>query len=259
MCCVLYDWAMRCNRRFGLSLAVLAVLWAVNPAISLGSGRRDDNLLLGFPEGIRQSVPQLFSTTNLVVLSLGGALTASQWNTPREKGYDDTLERRAKNEAVFNFGNAWGNGLTQAAVAAGCWGAGKVFGCRRLRSFGFEAGVALAGSAVAATALKEAVSRRRPDGGHGSFPSGHTTSAFAVVPAAFKHGGWKAGVPACLAGLATGLGRMEDHRHYLSDVTAGATLGLLFGTAACGTGGGWVPKPHVSGRVVGFEWSLDEI
>jgi membrane-associated phospholipid phosphatase len=78
--------------------------------------------------------------------------------------------------------------------------------------------------------LKVTVSRERPNGeDDNSFPSGHTSNAFALATVAEHHYGWKVGVPAyALAGV-IGASRVEQGKHFLSDVLAGATLGFLAG------------------------------
>jgi len=46
---------------------------------------------------------------------------------------------------------------------------------------------------------------------------------------ASHHYGWKVGVPAYVLASGIGLSRIESNRHNLSDVLAGATLGLIVG------------------------------
>jgi membrane-associated phospholipid phosphatase len=78
--------------------------------------------------------------------------------------------------------------------------------------------------------LKVAVGRERPNGqDNQSFPSGHTANAFALAVVAERHYGWKIGVPAyALAGL-MGASRVNQDKHWVSDVFAGATLGYIAG------------------------------
>jgi membrane-associated phospholipid phosphatase len=218
--------------------------------------RRDENLFFGLPGGLVQTAPRLFTNNSLYIFLAGTAFTASVWNTPKERGYDDYLERTAKHEGIYDAGNFWGNGLCQGVLAVGTWGAGRIFHKEKCQAFGFDAATALVGSAGVAWGLKFAVNRTRPNGAQYSFPSGHTCSAFSIVPAAWKYWGWEAGLPAILLGVTTGLGRMEDHMHYLSDVAAGATIGLLVGQAACGAGGPWVPQLKLSWNRPTAEWTF---
>jgi membrane-associated phospholipid phosphatase len=61
-----------------------------------------------------------------------------------------------------------------------------------------------------------------------SFP-GHASTAFSLATVAQHHYGWKVGVPAYALASCIGLTRIESNRHNLSDVLAGATLGIIVG------------------------------
>jgi membrane-associated phospholipid phosphatase len=78
--------------------------------------------------------------------------------------------------------------------------------------------------------LKYSVQRTRPDASDTlSFPSGHASTAFSLAAVANHHYGWKVGVPAYVLASGIGLSRIESNRHHLSDVLAGATIGLIVG------------------------------
>src|SRR6266545_4270400 len=92
-------------------------------------------------------------------------------------------------------------------------------------------------------ALKYAVGRRRPRNTdqtfdvstfsrNSSFPSGHTTEAFAVasVIASQSDAVWVKGVAYSSAAL-VGFARIHHQAHFLSDVTAGALIGTAVGRA----------------------------
>lgn len=89
------------------------------------------------------------------------------------------------------------------------------------------------GSAIALSeALKYSVGRPRPyqepDARGRSFPSGHTTAAFAGAAYWQRRYGWKAGAPAYALAAATGYSRIWSKNHYWSDVIAGAAIGTIF-------------------------------
>jgi len=103
-----------------------------------------------------------------------------------------------------------------------------------MKRTGFEMGRSLVYTGLVVTTLKVAVHRTRPNGGPYSFPSGHTAAAFAVAPVLASRLGPAAGIPAYVVAAATGLGRMEDSKHYLSDVIFGAAVGTAIGVAVSG-------------------------
>ena len=79
--------------------------------------------------------------------------------------------------------------------------------------------------------LKVTVREQRPGNKNerDSFPSGHSTIAFAFGGYILEEHGWQWGVPALLMSIFTGASRINDNRHYLHDVVAGATIGLAYG------------------------------
>ncbi len=81
-------------------------------------------------------------------------------------------------------------------------------------------------------ALKRTVTRMRPnEANHLSFPSGHTSSVFAVAGVLAYHYPWYVGIPSIAAASLVGLSRVDLKAHFPSDVIAGAGLGLFFATA----------------------------
>jgi membrane-associated phospholipid phosphatase len=78
-------------------------------------------------------------------------------------------------------------------------------------------------------AIKVSTQRSRPNGEPFSFPSGHTSSSFAAATVLQRHFGWKAGVPAYAVATYVGASRIQQNRHYLSDVAFGAALGIVVG------------------------------
>lgn len=79
--------------------------------------------------------------------------------------------------------------------------------------------------------LKRTTNVTRPDGSNNhSFPSGHTATAFMTATMLAKEYGHKSpwiGIGAYSVASATGLMRMANNKHWLSDVMMGAGIGIL--------------------------------
>jgi len=75
--------------------------------------------------------------------------------------------------------------------------------------------------------LKATVDERRPNGGHYSFPSGHTSSSFSCAEFLRERYGWRYGLPAYVAATFVAYSRVESDNHYVHDVAAGAAIGIL--------------------------------
>lgn len=147
---------------------------------------------------------------------------------------------------LARVGNGFGNPrYFLPVIGAGVIG-GLVFHQPGLTQWGIqtaEAG-ALAGAAV--TVIKEIVGRPRPFqtgdpdqispfSGYQSFPSGHTTAvaAFATVLAARVHNPWLKGLVYGGA-FVTGFARINDDKHWLSDVIVGGLIGHAAGRFVLG-------------------------
>ncbi len=90
----------------------------------------------------------------------------------------------------------------------------------------------------------------------GSFPSGHTSAMFATSTVLLRRWGWRAGVPAYLLATYAGTTRLEN-KHYLSDVTFGAALGIAVGLVVNLPGGGPEIAPLVGPGRAGVAVSID--
>lgn len=89
---------------------------------------------------------------------------------------------------------------------------------------------ATAYAGMATNILKYTVREKRPYGDHrNSFPSGHTTTAFVFASVVAQRHPWYVGVPAYMLATLVAFQRINENRHYLHDVIAGATIGISFG------------------------------
>lgn len=138
--------------------------------------------------------------------------------------------------AISHAGSVYGLG----AVATTFYLLGRKNNDYRARETGLLSAEALVDSMITEEALKQITQRARPsaggerseffDGGT-SFPSGHSTQAWAVaavIASEYKH---RPAVQIAAYGIASAVSvaRFTVHKHYLSDVVAGSALGYGIG------------------------------
>jgi membrane-associated phospholipid phosphatase len=138
------------------------------------------------------------------------------------------------------------------------WAGGRLAGDDGTAAAGLRATEAIGAGLVVTGVVKLVAGRARPDlpgrdpgrfaflrglregSDYSSFPSGHTTVAFAAASALTAHaartgggGGdrWAVGVPLYAAATLAGLSRMYEDRHWASDVAGGALVGTVAGGA----------------------------
>lgn len=98
------------------------------------------------------------------------------------------------------------------------------------RAGALQAGGAMGVAALTATALKYTFPETRPDGSdRRSFPSGHTSVAFAAATSIAERRGLGEGIPALAVAGMVGLARVKADKHHWYDVAAGGALGVASG------------------------------
>jgi membrane-associated phospholipid phosphatase len=142
-------------------------------------------------------------------------------------------------EKFSETGATLGGGAVVGAAAVGVFVGGRLAHGERFRAFSYDLFEATLVNAAYTDVLKVAVRRERPDGSDNkSFPSGHTSNAFTWATLVERHYGWKAAIPAYAVAAAIGASRVTQGAHYLSDVVAGATLGVIVGRTVARLNGG---------------------
>jgi membrane-associated phospholipid phosphatase len=122
---------------------------------------------------------------------------------------------------------------------------GKATGKPHVTAMGRNGLLALTDAAIATYALKYSLARERPyhnDGagrffkGKDGFPSGHATLTFAVATAVARSPRCPRWVALASYGVASAasVSRWGVHKHFPSDVVAGAALGFLIGNSVAG-------------------------
>jgi membrane-associated phospholipid phosphatase len=168
----------------------------------------------------------VFNGDNLVPFLVGGtaAATASFFDQDvRDSFQGDTQD--CGDALETGAGPVW-----STVFVAGMFTAGRFSQGSRFRAVTYDMLDAAVVNFGYTGLRKVAVGRERPnEQDNKSFPSGHASNSFALAAVAERHYGWKVGVPAYLVAGLVGASRLEQDKHYLSDVVAGAALGCIVG------------------------------
>jgi len=174
-------------------------------------------------------------TTRENLATLGVGLGAA-WGAGR---FDQEIARSELNselnqgtalDSVFEAGEYLGGSLAQVGGAFATYGLGKAFDHPGVEELGRDLVRAQVVTQSLTMGVKLIVGRERPDGSNQrSFPSGHASGAFASATVLQRHYGWKAAFPAYAVAGYVATSRLNEGRHYLSDVVFGAAVGILVG------------------------------
>jgi membrane-associated phospholipid phosphatase len=169
-----------------------------------------------------------------------------------------TLSTSASLEETFGSGAVLGGMPVQFGGALATYAIGRATNRPKLAAVGGDLVRAQLVAQTLSYGLKYSVKRTRPDGTSFSFPSGHTSVSFASASVLQRHFGWKAGIPAYAVAAYVAGSRVQQERHYLSDVVFGAAIGMVAGrTVTIGRGDArfaLAPTVVRGGGGVGFTW-----
>jgi membrane-associated phospholipid phosphatase len=236
-------------------MRVRRLVAAVSAVVMLGSGMPAHGQTQVPADSGSGGKPPLFGRRDLYVAAGFAAATAAVAPLDRQLAHSLQNEALQANRmlSTSSFGarllGSPGAGLLGGAV----YGAGRLTGNRGMARVGLHTAEAVFIGDLVTGGVKVIAGRKRPylapDDPYDfrfmrglkadslrSFPSGHTTSAFAAaaavtVEAAYS---WKSGstfVGAGLFGAASivGLSRMYNNKHWASDVAVGAAIGTFVG------------------------------
>ena len=165
------------------------------------------------------------SLDTAVVLAAGGgaAALAHVW----DKDLVTELEINPQLNNALEPGSKYGAFAIMLGGSFAVYGVGRVSGHPHLSVVGADLVRGQIVSQLWAQALKYTVQRERPDQSNSaSFPSGHAAGGFAAAAVLSRHYGWKAAIPAYIGATYIAAARVHDNKHYLSDVTFGAAMGI---------------------------------
>jgi membrane-associated phospholipid phosphatase len=152
---------------------------------------------------------------------------------------DKPVDRFVKKHQGSGVMRDWGNvGKIMPVALAGAAAGAVAFGDGRMQNIGLISLESIAGAAALSIGTKRIVGRARPseelgpvrrtaDKSNASFPSNHSTVAFAAVtPFAQEYDApWLYGLAAV-----SSIGRVANRQHWVSDVVGGAAIGYAVGS-----------------------------
>ena len=188
-----------------------------------GDGRRT---MSRFVPNLGRNLAGVVSPRNAGMLGLG--VSAAGMGRLLDGPTHNYFSLRPRAPGFGRFGQKAGGVGVVAPLTVGLFAAGRASHDTRFRAATYDLAQSMFVSQTYTTALKMSVGRTRPDGSNRlSFPSGHTASAFTFAAVTDHHYGRRAGIAAYTAAGLIGLSRMERNKHHVSDVVAGAVLGIV--------------------------------
>jgi hypothetical protein len=154
-----------------------------------------------------------------------------------ENNGDDQVENHfRKHGSQLNtfwdtVGDAGGNPGTHFALAGGMYFLSLARGDTRTYEVSKTMLSALAINGITTLALKAALRTESPNGDENGWPSGHTSSSFALATVLYESYGPWVGIPALGFAAFVGYERIDARNHDFSDVVSGALLGIAIGHA----------------------------
>ena len=179
-------------------------------------------------KGLVTDVKNLPSLQNLFWVGVGSGLALAV------HPIDDDANRHLVGSGVagkvFRPGELLGELPTLLGTAATIYAVGRLKDEPKVSHVGMDLIRSVAIAEGLTQALKYTVRRERPDHrGRNSFPSGHASDTFAFATALERHLGWRGAVPAYLFSSYVAASRLQENRHFLSDVVFGAAVGIIAG------------------------------
>lgn len=168
-----------------------------------------------------------FSEGGLPILLVGSVATVATY--PARGSVNDFAEDQALGKSS-GIGYRLGFWQAPAIYIAGIGAVGLLANDTKYQKDAIFALRVVGYTALVTTGLKGLQLEERPRGGGdmNSFPSGHSSNAFALAGAIARNHGWVAGVPAMAVATFVGMTRVNDRAHYPHDVVFGATIGLSY-------------------------------
>ncbi|MHC4555803.1 MAG: phosphatase PAP2 family protein [Planctomycetota bacterium] len=184
---------------------------------------------------IKDSKDSFLRTDNMTTLLLAGGISIAMHNSDADKNIAEHFE---EHQSLHNFWdeslNVIGHPATHFA-ATGLWYGLSAEDQDDLNKERASTMItALSVTWLATMGLKIARNNESPNGKDWAWPSGHTSSSFAVASVLDEFYGPKVGIPAYALASLVAYRMMDTSDHWASDIVFGATLGWIVGHTIAG-------------------------
>lgn len=185
--------------------------------------QQNDSLKNGKPENIKFKFKQLIIPTTLIAYGFIGIESDGLKNL--NLGIrEEVVENIDKKITIDDFSQY------APAISVYALNLGGIKGKNNLRDRTIILGTSYLLMGTSVYALKKITNIDRPDGSAFAFPSGHTATAFAGAEflwQEYKNVSIWYGISGYLVATGTGAFRIYNNKHWLTDVVAGAGIGIL--------------------------------
>ena len=190
-------------------------------------GESDDGVLGYFTESTSKILSN--QTNQLILGSAALAALAATKVDHQVKSYAQTKGLLSNDISHFGdmYGGRWGHWLLWSSILATSLVNGEKDKMSEKMEFST---LAMVTNGILTEAMKRGFGRKRPNGSCcKSFPSGHTSHSFTIATIVNELYGGQMGVAAYCLAVLVATSRINDNKHYLSDVLFGAGLGTAVG------------------------------
>ena len=172
-------------------------------------------------------------TTSARYTLYAGALITATFAIFEDQVVDPFQDKQVRNKTLGDS-SRWGDWMGQMipnVLYVGGMAIASQYGDTKAHDRAIGMFKATAYAASVTTILKYSIREPRPNDNStkNSFPSGHTTTSFAFSGYVAAEHDWGWGSAALLLSTFTAYSRINDNMHRLQDVTAGATIGWVYG------------------------------
>jgi len=190
-------------------------------------GESDDGVLGYFTESTSKILSN--QTNQLILGSAALAALAATKVDHQVKSYAQTKGLLPDNISHIGdmYGGRWGHWILWSSILATSLVDGKKAEMSEKMEFST---LAMVTNGILTETMKRGFGRKRPNGSCcKSFPSGHTSHSFTIATIVNELYGDQMGIAAYCLAVLVATSRINDNKHYLSDVLFGAGLGTAVG------------------------------